>query len=109
MSKNISYYHYGVLIIAQGVWREKDKEFVNKKIIDMKIDNLYKKSFPDNCEICTQIHAMFNELKGSQQVIEYICNLHLENESILKLFKYLQIEKFIKKIYIFQGGPVYKK
>ena len=107
----ISYMHYGVLIFAQGSWRERDKEFVMQIVRNHKRDlpNLYRSDSPTSCDVCIQIHDIFNEIKGKNDGILYTTHqLFLETKEMILITNLMLDDNNdkVKKIYIFQGGPV---
>lgn len=105
----VSYEHYGILIFAQGAWKEKDKVSVIKNINQLNIDYLYRASLPNNCDICNQIHDIFAEIKGKNDGIMYVAHAYLETDSIKKLADHVLDNELVKKIYLFQGGPMKHK
>ena len=106
----ISYAHYAVLVFAQGVWAERDKEAIHKKSKAniTKTPNLFRSDSPASCDICIQIHDIFGEIKGKNDGILYTTHsLLLEIDEIKVIANmFLADDLKVKKLYIFQGGPV---
>lgn len=105
-----SYLHYGILVFAQGAWREKEKvsleEKINQKKREGELPNLFRYTSPFNCDLCNQINDLFEEIKGKNDGIMYFAHENLELDEI-KMFTNLIIDdEMVKKMYMFQGGPV---
>ncbi len=103
-----SYLHYGILIFAQGVWAEREKQGIidKKNTRHRDLPNVYRTNFPTSCNLCTQIHEIFVEIKGNNDGLMYVGHTNLELAEIELITTLFMTEQKVKKIYFFQGGPV---
>ena len=104
----ISYLHFGSLVFAQGKWDQKDRNGVMEivRAHHRDLPNLYRTNFPTSCDLCTQIHDIFQEIKRNNDGVMYIGHTNLELDEILLVTKLFMEDDRIKKFYFFQGGPV---
>ncbi len=114
--RNVSYLHYGVLVFAQGKWREQDYLEISKKLHDESVKNniddlpLYESNPSDYCKICDQIYHLLTELLGDNDGLKYSAHqLMIENNGMKILVETCFNLDKIKKIFIFQGGKIERK
>ncbi|MFW9993483.1 MAG: hypothetical protein ACFFD4_15675 [Candidatus Odinarchaeota archaeon] len=105
----VSYEHYGILVFAQGTWREKDKESLLRKIGQRNIHNLYRSSLPTNCYLCNQIYDIFEEIRGMNDGIIYVAHAFLEPDAMKEFTDIVLGDERVKKFFLFQGGLVKDK
>lgn len=106
--RKFSYLHYGVLLFPQGAWTDKDEESVKKMVRDdhKETPNLFQSSYPSNCNYCNQTHELLQGLLGKNKGLIYVGHvIYLENDEMKVIAKFLDHKK-VKKIYLFQGGPL---
>ncbi|MHA1449603.1 MAG: hypothetical protein ACTSP4_09315 [Candidatus Hodarchaeales archaeon] len=104
----VSYEHYGILVFAQGAWREKDRESLIRKVGQANILDLYRYTLPNNCYLCNQIFEIFSDLQGKNSGIMYVAHAYLEPEAIIEFTELVLSDELVKKFFLFQGGPVKK-
>jgi len=111
------YEHFCVLIFAQGKWNEKDRESVINPIQEKRKENLdYPYPFftkltlrrdPPHfakCELCENLHSLFEELKGSNDAILYQGHHYLifedDKEDMKELVNIILSNEKVKKFYL---------
>ncbi len=115
--KTGAYEHFCVLIFAQGIWKETDKDSVRNLIME-KLKSLkgatynifHKLTYRDqmpiyaDCHICQPIYKMFEEIKGNNDGILYQGHHYLIPEDDFEDMKHLAnlivSHSKVKKIYL---------
>ena len=115
--KTGAYEHFCILIFAQGIWKETDRESVRNLIKD-KVKNMkeasynifnkltYRDQMPiyTDCHLCQPIYKMFEELKGNNDGILYQGHHYLIPEDDFEDMKFLTnliiSHSKVKKIYL---------
>jgi len=106
--RKFSYAHYGVLLFPQGAWADRDETSVREMVKSnhRETPNLFKSSYPSSCNYCNQIHELFQEILGKNKGLIYCGHvIYLEFDEMKIIANFLDNEK-VKKIYLFQGGPL---
>ena len=116
--KKIGWYeHFCVLIFAQGKWDEKDRESIINPIQKKRKENLdYPYPFftkltlrrdPPHfakCELCENLHSLFEELKGPNDAILYQGHHYLifedDKEDMKELVNNILSNEKVKKFYL---------
>ena len=111
------YEHFCVLIFAQGIWKETDKDSVRNLIIEklksmkeVPYNIFYKLTYRDqmpiyaDCHICQPIYRMFEEFKGNNDGILYQGHHYLipkdDFEDLKSLANLIISHSKVKKFYL---------
>ena len=115
--KRGAYEHFCILIFAQGVWNDKDRESILKPLQEKhneQRDNPYhlylkltrRDRMPQysDCQLCGAIYDMFEEIKGKNDAILYQGHHYLiiedDEEDLRDLAKTLLSKDKVKKLYV---------
>ncbi|MHA1199727.1 MAG: hypothetical protein ACTSQF_10405 [Candidatus Heimdallarchaeaceae archaeon] len=114
--KTGTYEHFCFFVLAQGSWKEKDRESIRNIALEQRMkfrefdyhfyDRLtYRDSDPENslCTICTKIFGLFAELSDNKDNILYQGHHYVEPEDypyLLEFSKMLLDHEKVKKLYV---------